>query len=346
MRTKQKRKLTAIKTKELENKSSDDTKKQTHKRQRFDQKEKEEKIVPIVVDKEKLALNLLKNDKNYVLERIRKHHFSLCEITNYIDYLSDEVVGIQFLELVFDILVDYDVKIVSESENLSPSDWYAVESPVSTPISDDRCRELREDVQSFIYLFLEIQKYLKSNHITIITEIFEKYIFTSGTRYMQFLMFNFDPESVLIYFFSSIKRGHVLSEEMLGLVSSFIINRKLSDELLEKSIKVFFNLIKNFQGHSVFWTGLQFFLTIITKYHQFYDEYSDFILPLLQEKGCFLNKKIVNSFLKKFNHKPVKYFFKTSKGSIDRFFFDSLNITMIKDSFADELQLNKSTDSL
>lgn len=281
------------------------------------------------------------DSKKNILGRIRKNQLSLCEIANHLNLLFDSSVGKEFLELVFDVLVEYDVKIVSESEEMSVDDWYAVESPVSTPISDDTTKNVREDVQSFIHLFLKLQKYFKSNHIASVFELFEKYVFTSGTCYIQFLTFIFEPSTVLIYFFSSIKKNHILSQELLGFAASFIIHRKMEPAILVKSIKGFFNIFIQSENQNIFLSGLQFFILILTSHKRYFDMYSSQLVPLLNKHGHLLNKFIVKTFSKKFNLKPIKYFVDSLQSDIDRYFFGIPNITMILESVRDTLYSNE-----
>lgn len=269
---------------------------------------------------------------------------SMCQIDQFIPMIRDKTVGKEFFEILIDRMVELDVKISIESDGITKSDWYAIECPISTPSSNEQLRNLREDVQLFIKVYLELQEFVLEYQIVDFFKLFEKYIFISGTRYLQYLLFNFNPESVLIYFFSSIKKNHHLSSDLVGLASSYIITRKMDDALLSKSFKCFFKLLNDTKNHNLRLDIIQSIVQMLLVHKTFFSDYSECIVPLVEQFGSYLNKKIVKQFLKEFDLKKIKIFIETRQSKIDRYHFDHINIQPIRNTIIDKINQQDTKD--
>lgn len=307
-------------------------------------RDKKEKLIEQPIEQKQQCLETNKTfnfqDKIKILEKAQKNQIRFSEISDYISLLDDHFMRKSLLESIFDILVDVDVKISTESDTLSVDEWYAVESSISTPITDDRCKQFRDIVQSFVNAFFMLQKFIEQNEIPNIFLIFEKYVFNSGTRYMQFLIFNFEPESVLVYFFKSIKENHPLSEQLIEIVASYIVMRNIDDITLQKSIDCYYKIIKGCKQHFLYLSGIQYFLYIIYSRQQFFNKYSSILEDILQKEAKFLNKNIVNLFCQKFGFKKIKFFIESNISRIEQFYYDFPNITLIKQKYENQFKVN------
>lgn len=71
-------------------------------------------------------------------------------------------------------------------------------------------------------------------------QIYEEFVFNSNTKYVQFILFNINPEDVLVYSIKSLKNNHILSKSYIAFFSSFLVRRNMSDDLIRKAISYFF----------------------------------------------------------------------------------------------------------
>lgn len=279
---------------------------------------------------EKYKFNILSNqDKIAFLKSTKKGFTDINTVAKYMDFLDDPLLRKSLLAKIMDFMVGIDVDIASEYDMLSDEEWHGIESAYPTPISDDRNKTLREQIQVFTSIFLKLDSFFKNVMLSNTFEIFEKYVFTSKTRYMQFLVYNCSPESVLVYFLSSLKNNHVLSNHYVGCLSSFLVRRKMDENIVKKAMSCFFKYISSLTNRYLYLNATQYFLYVLCFKKIYFDTYKDFVESVLEKDALYLNRNIVAVFCNVYQIKCVQYFIENSISKIEYFYFDPPNISRI-----------------
>lgn len=272
---------------------------------------------------------LSNRDKIAILKNTRSLFANINSVCDCVELLYDPLLRRSLLAKVVDFMVETDVNIASEYDSLSDEEWSEIESMYPTPISNDKNKTLREQIQTFTNIFLKLDCFFKDVGIVGVFDIFEKYVFTSKTRYVQFLIYNMDPEDVLVYFLSSLKRNHALSGHYIAYFSSFLVRRKMEENLIAKAISCFFKYFKDLKSRFLYLNAAQYFLYILCFKQTYVNTYETFINTLFKNDVMYLNRNIVNVFCNVHSRKEVSGFIESDISRIDLFYFDPPNISRI-----------------
>lgn len=269
-------------------------------------------------------------DKIMFLKHLPYFSRTISDVLDYVDLLSDSLLRKSVLKRIIDLMVETDVAISSECDFISSKEINESEYMYSTPISNDQNEDIKEKIQIFTCLFIKIDCFFKTVRVQNVFEFFEKHVFTAKTRYVQFLIYNFNPEDVLVYFLSSLQKGHMLSTNYIAYFSSFLVRRTIDESLVEKAISCFFKYIKNLRNRICYLYATQYFLYILCFKKSYFHAYRRFVDEIFASCVVLLNNKIVNMFCETHQINIKIYFVESEVSQIDYFYFDAPNIERIR----------------
>ncbi|ELQ75338.1 hypothetical protein THOM_1724 [Trachipleistophora hominis] len=292
-------------------------------------KSKKTRVVYPVLSNLSADRKLSNKEKIAILENTKDLFANINSVCDCVELLYDPVLRKSLLVRIVDFMVEIDVNIASEYDSLSEEDWNEIDSMYPTPISSDKNKTLREQIQTFTNIFLKLDSFFKNVEVEGVFNVFEKYVFTSKTRYMQFLMYNMNTEDVLVYFLSALKRNHMLSAHYIAYFSSFLVRRRMDESLVQKAIACFFKYFKDLKNRFLYLSSAQYFLYILCFKQTYIEIYASFIDTLFKGDVMYLNRNIVNVFCSVHNRETVDCFIESDVSRIDQFYFDPPNISRI-----------------